>query len=617
MLKVENLSKSFGAQKIFDDVSFTVLKGEKAGLTGRNGHGKTTLLRMLCSLEQPDTGEIHVPRGYRIGYVTQETRFRKTTLLDEGALGLPDHMGDETWRVRKVLDGLGFGRDDMEKDPGIFSDGYKIRLNLAKALLSEPDLLLLDEPTNYLDVVAIRWLIDFLKKWRGELILVTHDRSFMDAVATHILGIHRNKVRKIQGGTGKLYDQLLREEEVHEKTRINDERRRKETELFISRFRAKARLAGLVQSRIKALQRQKNLDKLERIKTLDFSFRYRPLQARSLFTARDISYGYPASERMLIRDLAFSVGAHDRIAVIGKNGKGKTTLLKVIAGELPPVTGEFNMHPQTSVSFFDQTKIGRLSEQCTVEEEIMNACGDRQRARDVAGAMLFEGDDALKQIRILSGGERSRVLLGTILASDTNLLLLDEPTNHLDMESCDALMAAIDEFPGAVIFVTHNELFLHSLANRFIVFQGERPSLFEGTYQDFLNRIGWDEESASAGAVTDAAAETGTDTMSRKNSRKARAEIQQRRWSELKPLEGTIARLEAAIGKLEREIARRNDEMIHLSAAGSGAAIGTLSIELHALKKNADALYDELDTATRDYEQRTALFDEELNGLDR
>ncbi|MBN1531835.1 MAG: ABC-F family ATP-binding cassette domain-containing protein, partial [Spirochaetes bacterium] len=303
MLKVEHLSKSFGAQTIFDDVSFTVLRGERAGLTGRNGHGKTTLLRMLCGLEQPDAGDMHAPRGYRIGYVSQETRFLRPTLLQEGALGLPDHMAEETWRVRKVLDGLGFGGDDMEKDPAIFSDGYKIRLNLAKALLSEPDLLLLDEPTNYLDVVAIRWLIDFLRKWRGELMLVTHDRSFMDAVATHILGIHRKKIRKIQGGTGKLYDQLLKEEEVHEKTRMNDERKRKETELFISRFRAKARLAGLVQSRIKALEKQKSLEKLERIKTLDFSFRYRPLQAKSLLTARDISFGYPGSQRMLIRDL--------------------------------------------------------------------------------------------------------------------------------------------------------------------------------------------------------------------------------------------------------------------------------------------------------------------------
>ncbi|MBN1531540.1 MAG: ATP-binding cassette domain-containing protein, partial [Spirochaetes bacterium] len=302
-------------------------------------------------------------------------------------------------------------------------------------------------------------------------------------------------------------------------------------------------------------------------------------------------------------------GAHDRIAVIGKNGKGKTTLLKVIAGDLAPGNGEFHVHPQTAVSFFDQTKIGRLSEQCTVEEEIMNACGDRQRARDVAGAMLFEGDDALKQIRILSGGERSRVLLGTILASDTNLLLLDEPTNHLDMESCDALMAAIDEFPGAVIFVTHNELFLHSLANRFIVFQGERPALFEGTYRDFLGRVGWIEEAGAAQPPPEA--------MNKKLSRKARAEIQQRRWNELKPVEERIAELEAAIGALEREISRHNEEMIRLSTAGSGTAIGTLSRELHGLRKRADTLYDELDAATRDYEERVARFDEELNGLER
>ncbi len=612
MLKVVNLNKSFGAQTIFDDVSFTVMKGEKAGLTGRNGHGKTTLLKILCGIEHPDSGEISIPRGYRMGYVSQETRFTRDTLLAEGSLGLPEHLCDEAWRVRKILDGLGFTKEDMDRDPGIFSDGYKIRLNLAKALLSEPDLLLLDEPTNYLDVVTIRWLIDFLNKWRGGLILVTHDRSFMDAVATHILGIHRRKIRKIQGGTDKLYDQLLKEEEIHEKTRINDDRKRKETELFISRFRAKARLAGLVQSRVKALQKQKSLEKLEKIKTLDFSFNCRQIQAKTLLSIRDLSFGYPGQAAMPIRRLSVTVGAHDRIAVIGKNGKGKTTLLRVIAGELTPAEGEFHLHQQAVISFFDQTKISGLSEQLTVEEEIMNSCGDRQRARDVAGAMMFEGDDALKRIRVLSGGERSRVLLGTILARETNLLLLDEPTNHLDMESCDALMAAIDDFPGAVIFVTHNELFLHSLANRFIVFQGDAPFTYEGTYRDFLNRIGWDEEAPERGG--DSAA--GTEPLNKKNVRKVRADIQQRRSMELKPLERKMADIEAALHDIEGKITRCNSDLINASAAGAGSAVGSLSIELHGLKKQADALYDELDSLTGEYESRTAGFDEELKELE-
>ena len=315
----------------------------------------------------------------------------------------------------------------------------------------------------------------------------------MNRVITHTIGIHRQKVRKIEGTTDKLYEQILKEEEISEKTTINDEKKLKEVELFISRFRAKSSLAGLVQSRIKALEKQQNLQKLEKIKDLDFSFTYKPFNAKSLMSVENLSFSYD-KKNFIIKDLSLSVRSDDRICVIGKNGRGKTTLLRLLAGELSPDSGVISVHPNTVAGYFAQTNIVRLKENLTIEEEIMSAGCDKQTARNIAGAMMFEGDDALKKISVLSGGEKSRVLLGKILATPSNLIFLDEPTNHLDMESCDALMAAIDSYPGAIIMVTHNELFLHSLANRFIVFQESGVRVFEGSYQYFLDKIGWEEE---------------------------------------------------------------------------------------------------------------------------
>ncbi len=340
MLKVINVSKSFSGQEIFDGVSFNVNKGERIGLVGRNGHGKTTLMRIITGEEHADDGEISIPKGYRVGYVRQHLSFTMLSVVDEGALGLPEHMRDDRWRVEKILSGLGFTAADMKRAPSEFSGGFQVRLNLAKVLVSEPDLLLLDEPTNYLDVISIRWLASFLRQWKNELMLITHDRSFMDSVVTHIVGIHRKKIRKIAGTTDKYYEQILKEEEIYEKTRVNDEKKRKETELFITRFRAKARLAGMVQSRVKALERMETLDKLEKIKSLDFSFAEKPTPAKAVMHVKDLSFGYEKSKPLLKISASTSEGT-TRICVIGKNGRGQDHLLRMLCGELIPDTGRF------------------------------------------------------------------------------------------------------------------------------------------------------------------------------------------------------------------------------------------------------------------------------------
>ncbi len=614
MIRAENLSKSFGGRVLFDRVDFTLNSRERMGLVGRNGHGKTTLFRIIAGEEPADGGGLVVPKHYRIGYLRQILDFTRPTVLEEAMTALPPQESGHHWKAEKILAGLGFSKSDMDRPPAEFSGGYQVRLNLAKTLVSAPDLLLLDEPTNFLDITTIRWIERFLVAWPRELIVITHDRSFMDKVVTHVMGIHRQKVRKIAGTTDAYYGQIAQDEEIYEKTRLNDERRRKEVELFITRFRAKARLAGLVQSRVKALQKMEKRDKLEKLKDLEFSFREKPLPGKAALQARNVGFAYPP-DPPLFTDLSVTLTAGARIGIVGPNGKGKTTLLKILAGALTPQTGEVSYHPAIQKGFFEQTNVSHLIPNRTVEEEILYAGAgvDRQTARDICGAMMFSGDDALKKIAVLSGGEKSRVLLGQIIAAPVNLLLLDEPTNHLDLESCDALLEALDAFEGTLILVTHNEMFLHALAERLIVFRENALEVFDGTYQEFLDQGGWQDE-RTAGKTEAEAADASAESIkaARKELRRRRTEISARRGRALKPLEEEMKRLERDIERQDAEMARLTRSMQAASESRDGSRIAEVSQAMHAVQKEIDRLFDALDRATRGHEALSAGFDREL-----
>ena len=620
MLSVENISKSFGGNVLFEGIGFKINSRERVGLVGRNGHGKTTLLRILIGDEKPDDGQISMPRHYRIGYVRQVIDFRKETVLDECMTGLPASEKDHFWKAEKILSGLGFTEADLKKSPGMFSGGYQVRLNLAKVLVSEPDLLLLDEPTNYLDITSIRWIKKFLCGWPHEVMLVTHDRGFMDDVVTHTVGIHRKKVRKISGNTEKYYSQIAQEEEIYEKTRLNDEKRRKEMELFISRFRAKARLANMVQSRIKTLAKQGEQRRLEAVKLLDFSFKSKEYRGKILLHCRDLTFGYDAG-LPLFHDLSFSVQTRDRICIVGKNGKGKTTLLQLLAEKISPRQGKIVYNPGVEKGVFEQTNISRLDDSKTAAEEILytHPSVDQQIARNICGAMMFEGDDALKKISVLSGGEKSRVMLGKLLVTPVNLLLLDEPTNHLDMESCDALLAAINAFQGAVIMVTHNEMFLHALAEKLIVFQQDGADVFDGTYQQFLEKGGWGDGSETfpmSGGNEDAAANP-AEKLSKKELRRRKSEIVQKRAKITGPIEKKIEHTENEIERNEAELDRLTNAMQAASQAGDGEKIAALSRQIAGHQSAIDRLFDELEALTGQLEQESAVFDNELLKLEK
>lgn len=618
MIRVENLTKSFGDRLLFDEISFSLSSKQRVGLVGQNGHGKTTLFQMINGDEQPDSGSVVIPKNYRIVYVQQQLEFTTDTALEEGLRALPPQEQDHSWKVEKILIGLGFSEEDFHRHPSQFSGGLQVRLNLVKALVSEPDLLLLDEPTNFLDITSIRWIEQFLNTWPHELLLITHDRSFMDKVVTHTMGIHRRKMRKISGNTAKYYNQIAQDEEVYEKTRINDERRRKEVQQFISRFRAKARLANMVQSRIKTLKKMEKKEKLDQMKLLDFSFRSSPFPGKRALTANNLDFAYERGKN-LIKDFNITIEAGERVCVVGKNGKGKTTLLKLLAGVLVPQAGETVYHPSIGKGFFEQTNVNSLVDARTVEEEILysHADMDRQRARNICGAMMFSGDDALKRISVLSGGEKSRVMLGKLLATPINLLLLDEPTNHLDMESCDALLTAIDFFEGTVIMVTHNEMFLHSLAERLIVFQNDHIEVFDGSYREFLEKDGWhDKGSLARRSGSKTPQRETTVRLTKKEMRRQKSDIIAHRSKITAPLEKRIARLENDIESHEVELDRHNQAMQQASQKQDVKRITELSRAIHANQSAIDKYFDELEKITHELDSHNADFEKQLQVLD-
>lgn len=493
MIKAKDLSISFSGREIFSDGNFIINSREKLGLIGRNGSGKSTFLKLILKQLEPDSGTIEIPRGYKIGHLEQHIHFTCDTVLDEICSVLPEEREHEGWKGENILYGLGFTYDDLYKDPKKFSGGFQVKLNLAKLLLMEPQMLLLDEPTNYLDIHSIRWLKEFLREWEGELILITHDRGFMDSVISHTLLIHRNAFKKVPGNTKGLREKIAAEEEIYEKTRLNEEKQRQKTQEWIDRFKAKASMASRAQSRAKMLDKQEVKEKLGQIANLDFNFTHLPYGSKeNMVEIEQLSFGY-SKDHLLIQNLSFKVVDGDKICVIGKNGKGKSTLLKLITQDLVPLHGNIKTNNKTEIGYFGQMNIDRLDKNLTIYEELQNVDErlPQTRVRQVCSNMMFSSDLANKKISVLSGGEKSRVMLGKILLKGVNLLLLDEPTNHLDMESCESLMQAIKSFEGAVIMVTHDEHFLQEIANKLVVFDDNKTFTFEDSYEFFLKRIGW------------------------------------------------------------------------------------------------------------------------------
>jgi ATP-binding cassette subfamily F protein 3 len=606
LIQLTNISKSFAKQDLFSNLNFRLNSKNRIGLVGRNGSGKSTLFKLILGEEHQDSGEIAIPKGYRIGALKQHLEFSEKTLTDEVALALHEDVKWDIYRVEKILFGLGFVKEDLDKSPLSFSGGYQIRINLAKLLITEPNLLLLDEPTNYLDIVSLRWLKTFLRNFDGEVIIITHDRDFMDSVTTHTMGIVRKNLSVIEGNTYKFYEQLQANDELHEKTKLAQDKKIKELEEFIAKNKARASTATLAQSKVKQLEKIDRLEDLSHDATLDFDFNYKETPAKILLESKDLSFGYE-SDKILFRDINFHLKKGECLAIIGKNGKGKSTLLNVLSQELKPLSGKVDLHVSVQYGHFGQTNINHLNLNNTVFEEVYgsNVKLALPKAKAICGAMMFSGDSADKKISLLSGGEKSRVMLGKILAEEVNLLFLDEPTNHLDMDSIESLKVAIKNFEGSVIIVTHSEDLLRSIADRLIVFSSKGAECFDGTYDEFLEKIGWEEEEDTKKVKKAPKSEHFMNKKYRASLIKARNKL-------LSPLKIEIERLEQLIIKTEAALEENQKKLIKLSSNGESAELIDLYKEVAAQEKRVEESFAALERTQNEHDAITQEYEEKL-----
>lgn len=609
MIQLINVSKSFAAQELLCNINFKLNQKNRVGLVGRNGSGKSTLFKLILGELETDSGEILIPKNYKIGALKQHLEFSEKSIRDEVSLALGEDVKYDTYRVEKILFGLGFSQEDLEKSPLSFSGGYQIRLNLAKLLVEEPNLLLLDEPTNYLDIVSLRWLETFLKNFDGEVILITHNRDFMDKITTHTMGIVRKNLIMIEGNTHKFYAHLKERDELYAKQKTSQDKKIKELEEFIAKNKARASTAALAQSKIKQLDKIEKLDDLEGESTLDFDFNYKETPAKILMEVENLEFGY-TKDKILFKDVSFVLKKGECLGIIGKNGKGKSTLLNTLAGELQPAKGEIKMHPSVTFAHFGQTNINHLNLNNTVYEEVYSSNPKLSTtiARSICGAMMFSGESADKKINLLSGGEKSRVMLGITLAQEVNLLFLDEPTNHLDMESIESLTKAIENFQGSVVIVTHSEELLRRVAKRLIVFSKDKAEYFDSGYDLFLEKIGWEEEVGEK-------KEKKAPKSNQFENKKLRAELVQERNRLTAPLRKEIERLEQFIIETEKFLETNQRKLIELSNRGETDKLPELYRLIAAQESDIETVFFNLEIAHNNFDELMETYEQKLMAL--
>ncbi len=608
MIQLSDLTKSFGDRVLLDHVTWQIDDGDRVGLCGPNGAGKTTLLKMLARREEPDSGAIAMPSGLTIGYLPQDglthsgrTVFEEASSAFQPLLDIKQEMhdiehrlGDASvpeseheamlarysdlqdrfrlsegysmdLRIATVLRGLGFEQDVIHRPAETFSGGWQMRIALAKLLLGRPNLLLLDEPTNHLDLEARNWLEEFLSSYPYAVILVSHDRYFLDAVVTRITDLNLRKLTDYVGNYSRYVEQrdaML--ERLRQAKREQDEEVAR-VKAFIDRFRYQATKAAQVQSRIKQLEKVVPIEVPPERKRIHFSF---PACAKSGRTVLDLSHVRKAYDKLVVfRDLRLHIERGDRIAIVGPNGAGKSTLMRMLSGEEAPDSGTQTVGHQVVMEYFAQDEAVRLNPALTVYETLSAGSPTNMvpAIRNILGGFLFSGDDVYKKAGVLSGGERTRLAVARMLLRPSNTLLLDEPTNHLDLDSKDVLLEALEDYGGTLIIVSHDRYFVQRLATRIIEVGHGEGVVYPGTYSEFL----WHKEHPDAPSSTAStpkpsppqrtptpprpAARPATPTLSREERKREEAERRKKQRA-AESLRKRIAEMETRIAEREAEV---------------------------------------------------------------
>ena len=487
MLTIDHISMEFSSRPVLDDITFLINRKERIALVGKNGAGKTTLLRLIAGEYQPTSGRIAKETDMKIGYLPQVMLFHDDrTLREEMMLVAHEDEARFVAEMDRTVIGLGFERRDFDRPCSEFSGGWRMRIELAKILLSHPDLLLLDEPTNHLDIESIQWLEDFLKSSPSAVLMVSHDRAFIDNVCNRTIEITLGRIYDYNVNYSKFVE--LRKERHEQQVRAyqNQQKMIQDTEEFIERFRYKATKAVQVQSRIKQLEKLERLEvDLEDTSRLNLRFPPAPRSGDFPIIIEDLRKDFGSHN--VFHDVTFTIRRGEKVAFVGKNGEGKTTLVKCIMGQLDYL-GTLKIGHNVKIGYFAQNQAALLDENLTVFETIdYVAVGDiRTKIRDILGAFMFGGEASDKKVKVLSGGERSRLAMIRLLLEPCNLLILDEPTNHLDMQSKDVLKAALQDFNGTLICVSHDRDFLNGLVSKVYEFGGGRVKEHLGGIYDFL-----------------------------------------------------------------------------------------------------------------------------------
>ncbi|WP_294640549.1 ABC-F family ATP-binding cassette domain-containing protein [uncultured Aureimonas sp.] len=532
MIRLESIGKQNGKQIVFIEASAALQRGEKIGLVGPNGAGKTTLFRMITGQELPDEGQVSVDRGVTIGYFSQDVgdmagRSAVVEVMDgvgpvsalaaemaelEAAMADPDRADemdeiitrygevqgryDELdgyaldGRAREVLDGLGFSQSMMDGDVGKLSGGWKMRVALAKILLMKPDIMLLDEPSNHLDIESLIWLEGFLKGFDGAVLMTSHDREFMNRIVNKIIEIDGGALTSYTGDY-EFYRQQRAIAEVQQQAQFERQQAMLAKEVaFIERFKARASHAAQVQSRVKKLDKIERVEPPKRQQTVRFDFLPAPRSGEDVATVKGVHKRY--GDRTIYEALDFQVRRRERWCVMGVNGAGKSTLLKLIAGASEPDAGSVTRGPSVKMGYFAQHAMEVLDGDRTVLQSLEDNFPQAGQAplRALAGCFGFTGDDVEKRCRVLSGGEKARLVMAKMLFDPPNFLVLDEPTNHLDIATKQMLVEALSRFEGAMLFVSHDRHFLAALSNRVLELTPEGPHLYGGGYSEYVERTG-------------------------------------------------------------------------------------------------------------------------------
>jgi len=581
MIQLVDISVNFGTQTVFDRCSLSIPPGKHFGLVGQNGSGKSTLLKMIAGMSEPNEGQVVVPKSMKVSYLPQEITYKASdTLLLAEVLtvfehifkleqemreieaDISEHATSELLqaydqlqerfhrengyaaeaRAKEILTGLGFKESDFTRSISEFSGGWHMRIALAKILLQEPDCLMLDEPTNHLDMETLVWLENLLSAYRGTLIMVSHDRYFLDKLINGVIEVENGRITTYSGNFTEY--EIQKEQRIEHELAVikNQQRKIAHMEQFIERFRYKASKAKQVQSRVKQLSRIKVTDIDTHTAKIKFSFNKPERSGDPVVAAHNVSFTYDVDP--VFTGTNFEIRRGEKAALVGPNGVGKSTLMKLITGELQTQKGKLSLGYNLQIGYFAQHHLEQLDGSNTVLDEIWNAAPflPKNEVRSMLGRFLFSGDDVDKPVSVLSGGEKSRMVLIKLLLSKANFLILDEPTNHLDMQSKEILASALDDFDGSVLIVSHDRFFLDMLVTKVVHFKNKEVREFLGNYSEYEDKFLKVEEVPEK--------EVKSDQLDRKARKRKEAEERQKRYEAQKDVRRELAKLDKAIEKL-------------------------------------------------------------------